>query len=267
LEIAMDSVLAAVERSPLFSATAAPYVLLDRNLTIHSANQAYLRATGRILPDLVGEYLFDVFPDNPANPDADGVEKVGASLESVLRTSQPSHMWLQRYDIPGPAPGDDFILKYWSPINSPIKDDRGRAAGILHHVEDVTPAFASVAGHGGTGPKAGSLDGASPAATRADAVAFARNREAHARLATRVDQLQQALTSRIAIEQAKGILMAKQRCGPKEAFEILRQAARRSNTKLQDLAAELVARQSGELIPDGETRRWIMPGVSGNPSG
>jgi hypothetical protein len=43
------------------------------------------------------------------------------------------------------------------------------------------------------------------------------------------------------IEQAKGILMAQERCGPDEAFELLRRASQRANLKVHVLAAQIVA--------------------------
>jgi hypothetical protein len=42
------------------------------------------------------------------------------------------------------------------------------------------------------------------------------------------------------IEQAKGIVMAQQRCGPDEAFDLLRQVSQRTNIKLNLLAAQIV---------------------------
>jgi len=42
------------------------------------------------------------------------------------------------------------------------------------------------------------------------------------------------------IEQAKGILMAQQQCGPEKAFDLLRQASQRTNVKLRVLAAKIV---------------------------
>jgi ANTAR domain len=41
------------------------------------------------------------------------------------------------------------------------------------------------------------------------------------------------------IEQAKGILMAQQGCGPDEAFELLRRASQRFNVPVRVLAARL----------------------------
>ena len=42
------------------------------------------------------------------------------------------------------------------------------------------------------------------------------------------------------IEQAKGILMAQQRCGPDEAFDLLRRASQRANVKVHVLAEQIV---------------------------
>jgi ANTAR domain len=59
---------------------------------------------------------------------------------------------------------------------------------------------------------------------------------------SRVARLQARLETMPVVEQAKGILMAQQRCGPDEAFDLLRRASQRGNIKLHVLAAQLVAR-------------------------
>ena len=56
------------------------------------------------------------------------------------------------------------------------------------------------------------------------------------------EDLAQAMRSRATIEQAKGILMAAQRCTADEAFEILVRASQRENRKLRDIAEEMVGR-------------------------
>lgn len=56
------------------------------------------------------------------------------------------------------------------------------------------------------------------------------------------DQLQQALTSRIVIEQAKGVLAQTHSVGVEEAFQLLRAYARSHQQPLADVAARLVAR-------------------------
>jgi AmiR/NasT family two-component response regulator len=44
------------------------------------------------------------------------------------------------------------------------------------------------------------------------------------------------------IEQAKGVLMAREGCSPDVAFDILRRASQRENRKVAVIAAEIVAR-------------------------
>lgn len=53
-------------------------------------------------------------------------------------------------------------------------------------------------------------------------------------------RLQARLDSMPVIEQAKGILMAQQRCGPDEAFDLLRRASQRANIRVSVLAAQIV---------------------------
>ena len=54
-------------------------------------------------------------------------------------------------------------------------------------------------------------------------------------------QLREALESRIAIEQAKGVLAERFSLDPVAAFEVLRRSARTSRVRLHDLAAAVVA--------------------------
>jgi GAF domain-containing protein len=54
------------------------------------------------------------------------------------------------------------------------------------------------------------------------------------------EQLQTALTSRILIEQAKGVISEREGIDVSEAFELLRQTSRNTNTKLTDVARQVV---------------------------
>jgi AmiR/NasT family two-component response regulator len=53
-------------------------------------------------------------------------------------------------------------------------------------------------------------------------------------------RLQARLDTMPVIEQAKGILMAQNRCGPDEAYQLLRRASQRANVKISVLAARMV---------------------------
>ncbi len=58
------------------------------------------------------------------------------------------------------------------------------------------------------------------------------------------ERLGEAMKSRAVIEQAKGILMARQRCNEDDAFELLVRASQRENVKLRDVARRIVAAAS-----------------------
>ena len=60
-------------------------------------------------------------------------------------------------------------------------------------------------------------------------------------------QLQVAMESRATIEQAKGIIMAANRCSPDAAFDILRRASQNRNRKLRDIASDIVERTQRDL--------------------
>lgn len=72
------------------------------------------------------------------------------------------------------------------------------------------------------------------------AVALANTRT-YAECGEKIRQLQEALESRVIIEQAKGVLMATNACSPDEAFELLKHRSQRENRKLRLVADEIVA--------------------------
>ena len=66
------------------------------------------------------------------------------------------------------------------------------------------------------------------------------NRYLYARALTRAEHLQTAMASRAAIEQAKGILMERLKLSSDGAFEALVRASMARNTKLRDVADDVV---------------------------
>jgi hypothetical protein len=81
----------------------------------------------------------------------------------------------------------------------------------------------------------------------------------------RVAQLQHALTSRIVVEQAKGMLAERYSVTPDEAFELIRLAARNNGVKVHALSNNVLAspRQTPSIILDVFTtlpRHTVAPG-------
>ncbi|WP_086723840.1 PP2C family protein-serine/threonine phosphatase [Streptomyces carpinensis] len=127
-----------IDCQALFAATPSPYLVLDRDLVIVGVNAAYCRATCRTREDLVGRHIFEAFPENPADPEADGMRNLSASLHRVLRSGEPDTMTVLKYDIPLPGRPEVFEERWWSPINTPVLGPDGRVVWIIHRVEDVT---------------------------------------------------------------------------------------------------------------------------------
>jgi PAS domain-containing protein len=124
-----------------FEAAPMPLLLLDPGpgLRIVDANRTFA-ATAMVYPGKVaGEKLFDVFPDNPGDPFADGVANLFDSLRIVAETGQSHAMAVQRYDVRNPE--GTFVERYWQPLNSPVFNENGELAFILNRAIDVTAKF------------------------------------------------------------------------------------------------------------------------------
>lgn len=123
----------------LFESAPDLYLVLSPELNIIAVSNAYLRATRTDRDAIMGKHIFEVFPDNPDDPNATGVRNLRASLERVLRNHMPDTMALQKYDIRrSEADGGGFEERYWSPVNTPVLGDDQRVLYILHRAEDVT---------------------------------------------------------------------------------------------------------------------------------
>lgn len=226
-----------------FQALASPTVLLDPDLVIRAANDAYLRATGRQQEDLISVPLFDAFPDNPELGGV-GRTRFTASFERVLVDRRTDHLVVQRYDV---LDGEDprrYVTRYWVPVSSPIYDG-DEVVGILHRVDDVTRLRPSALR---------ALESRRDALTRhagearanddvADSLIIAaRDLEA---MAEEIDQLREALTSRASIDQAKGIIMARYGVDADEAFRRLVRMSNDSNVRVAEVATALVYAAAG----------------------
>jgi len=122
----------------LFESAPGLYLVLDTDLRIVAASDAYLKATMTDRQSIVGKGLWEVFPENPDDPAATGVSNLRASFKAVLDTGHAHTMAVQKYDIRRPEEdGGGFEERYWSPVNSPLFVG-DQLTHIIHRVEDVT---------------------------------------------------------------------------------------------------------------------------------
>ena len=119
-----------VQDQPLFDAITqdvapepsdTPLLLLDRRA--HPRLQQRLRTripTQARRADRAA--VLDAFPDNPADPQANGTHNLQHSMDTAMSSGATHNMWAQRYDITDPAQPDTYLAKVWSPTNTPIYD-------------------------------------------------------------------------------------------------------------------------------------------------
>jgi hypothetical protein len=70
-----------------------------------------------------------------------------------------------------------------------------------------------------------------------------------ARLAVTVAQLEHALTARVRVEQAIGVLAERHRLRPRQAFDLLRKVARSGGRRVIEIAEAVVDSASNPLLP------------------
>lgn len=113
-----------------------PYLVLDRDLVIVGASDAYLALTQRTRADIVGRSILEAFPENP---EAAGTVEQGpleVSLRHVLASGKPHEMAVIQYDIP--QPGGGFAQKFWTPVHTPVAGEDGSIKYIIQNPMDVT---------------------------------------------------------------------------------------------------------------------------------
>ncbi|WP_099828032.1 response regulator [Oceaniglobus indicus] len=122
-----------VDLNALFANAPSPYVLLDTDLRMIWANDAYLKVTGRGQDAVIGHLMSDVFPA-PATSVSE--QMLQGSFRRVFETGQADHLPL----IPYPIKTEDGheAQRYWSATHTPILDDHGRVEFILQNTVEVT---------------------------------------------------------------------------------------------------------------------------------
>lgn len=223
-----------------FRADPTAVVVLDRDLVIRAVNPAYEALVGFAAAALVSRHLCDAFPANPAVPDGDeGPASMTTSFEQVMREGRAQNLVLQRYDIPDAGDPTRFLTKLWEPVSVPVWSGEA-LVGVACRVAELRLPLTVLEV---LGPLRQAIreaaDSEDPASVRV-AAAVSHGLRSYAAALAQVEQLEEALTSRATIEQAKGLLMAEQRCTPDEAFGMLVKLSNDTNVRVADVAGALV---------------------------
>lgn len=215
------------------------FVVLDRDLRIREASTAYERVALRERDELSGQYLFDAFPDNPNDPQANGTANLAASLETAMRSGHVHNMHIQRYDIADPDVPGEFLPKVWSPTNSPLID-HGELLGAVHCVEPISESKQVLTELARDGHDQWSPGELLYICEALHAVERARDVEREQELLAEIEQLRRAIETRDTIGQAKGMLMERFNVDADGAFQLLARLSQDTNTRLEEIARQLV---------------------------
>ena len=119
----------------VFDQTPGMCLILDTSFNIIAQNEEPARATLTTSRNVVGRWLFEVFPDQDDSR-ASGVSLVRQSLVNVLTTRKTDVMPVIRFDLQSERGG--YQTRYWAITNTPILGPDGYVAWIINRAQDVT---------------------------------------------------------------------------------------------------------------------------------
>jgi hypothetical protein len=85
----VDTVMHLIYQLSALEMVPGSYIVVSPDLVVLTASNAYLADILKRREDLVGRYLFDAFPDNPAAPCATGAPRSNASSPRASPTRWP----------------------------------------------------------------------------------------------------------------------------------------------------------------------------------
>lgn len=131
---------AAYHFQSLFEAAPGKFLVLTPDTyEIVAISDQYLQATMRKRSQIAGKSLFEIFPDDPDDPSADGVKVITAALERLKETGLPEMLPLVRYAVERPADeGGGYVDRWWMTLFTPVKSRDGSVSYIICRSEDVT---------------------------------------------------------------------------------------------------------------------------------
>jgi PAS domain S-box-containing protein len=123
----------------LFNLSPVLLLVLDTNFNVVAATDVFLEVTMTERKKILNKNIFDVFPSNPDDLNADGEKNIRASFNSVIKNKITDTLPVQKYDIKKPeANGGGFEVRYWKISHSPVLDAVGNVKYIIQNAEDLT---------------------------------------------------------------------------------------------------------------------------------
>ncbi|MGV9455386.1 PP2C family protein-serine/threonine phosphatase [Streptomyces sp. NPDC003635] len=138
-----------IDYAAVFRALPGMVALLTPELVYVDVNEDFERLAGRTREQLMGRYIFDVFPENPNDPAAAGMRETRESMLRAVATGERDTMAVVRYDIEDTERPGHWQEHFWSPVNAPVVGPDGEVVLLVHRVEEVTELLRARGGPGG----------------------------------------------------------------------------------------------------------------------
>lgn len=106
-----------------------PAIVLDRDLHFVAVNDAHLAMTGKSRGEVVGRYVFEVFPESP--------ERVKSMEETFRRTLAGERVTFEEVPYQITSNGRQ-IERVFTARHAPLKSPSGEIHHLVQHSEDVT---------------------------------------------------------------------------------------------------------------------------------
>ncbi|MEE4537143.1 MAG: histidine kinase dimerization/phosphoacceptor domain -containing protein [Erythrobacter sp.] len=131
-----------IDMGVLFDSLPTAQMVFRPDLHVVAANRRYCEMLGIDRSDLVGKRVFEAFPANPDDPQADAEEELQASADLVVATGEAQEMPLRQHDLM--LKDGQYAVRYWRVLNSPVfadRDDPAKVTHIIHTAEDITASI------------------------------------------------------------------------------------------------------------------------------
>lgn len=124
-----------IELERLFRAAPHPYLVVSPQLRVVDVNACYLSTLRTQREALLGRPVVEAVARILRDPSGDLSKDLRTSLERVVRGAQSDRLGVRRYELQGDGSGTTRSLRL---CNTPLLDEQGALASILHSVEVLT---------------------------------------------------------------------------------------------------------------------------------
>ncbi len=123
----------------IFRALPGLYLILDANLVVLDATDAYLNASLAPRERIVNHNILDLIPDNAHLSNINAKQELQKSLEHVLTYKEPHTIPSFRFDLILPEEsGSGYEEHFWTTTNKPVFDNNGNITHIILETCNIT---------------------------------------------------------------------------------------------------------------------------------